>query len=106
MRRIVSMVRARLSAIAGEKLVVGLYGSENLQDWKLLSYAKRTGTDAQTEDDPPVVTGRPLKVSQIRTTSAARSWRYYTVCIGGIVPTDTDLGPVIVDYEPVIRRIG
>jgi hypothetical protein len=106
MHRIVSMVRARLSAIAGEKLVVGLYGSDNLQDWKLLAYAKRTGTDAQTEDDPPVVTGRPLKISQIRTSSSARSWRYYTICIGGIVPTDTDLGSILVDYQPVIRRIG
>ena len=106
MHRIVSMVRARLSAIEGEKIVVGLYGSDDLQNWKLLAYAKRTGTDAQTEDDPPVVTGRPLKVSQIRTTPSSRSWRYYTICIGGIVPTDTDLGPVIVDYEPVVRRIG
>lgn len=106
MHRIVSMVRARLSAIEGEKIIVGLYGSDDLQNWKLLAYAKRTGTDAQTDDDPPVVTGRPLKVSQIRTTPSSRSWRYYTICIGGIVPTDTDLGPVLVDYEPVIRRIG
>lgn len=106
MHRIVSMVRAKLSAIAGEKLVVGLYGSDNLQDWKLLAYAKRTGTDAQTTDEPPVVTGKPLKISQIRTTSSARSWRYYTICIGGIVPTDTDLGSILVDYQPVIRRIG
>lgn len=106
MHRIVSMVRAKLSAIAGEKLVVGLYGSDNLQDWKLLAYAKRAGTDAQTEDEPPVVTGKPLKISQIRTSSSARSWRYYTICIGGIVPTDTDLGSVLVDYQPVIRRIG
>ena len=106
MHRIVSMVRARLSAIEGEKIVVGLYGSDDLQNWKLLAYAKRTGTDAETEDDPPVVTGRPLKISQIRTSSSARSWRYYTICIGGIVPTDTDLGSILVDYQPVIRRIG
>jgi hypothetical protein len=105
MHRIVAMVRSKLAS-AANKLAVGLYGSDDLQNWKLLAYAKRTGTDAQTDDDPPVVTGRPLKVSQIRTTPSSRSWRYYTICIGGIVPTDTDLGPVLVDYEPVIRRIG
>lgn len=99
MHRIVSMVRARLSGTAGDKLVVALYGSDDLQDWKLLSYAKRVGRTASNTD-------RPLKVSQIRTAPSARSWRYYTVCIGGQVPTDTDLGPVLVDYEPVIRRIG
>ena len=106
MHRIVSMVRAKLSGIAENKLVVGLYGSDDLQNWKLLSYAKRAGKTVSSSDVPPVVTDKPLKVSQIRTTSAARSWRYYTVCIGGLVPTDTDLGPVVVDYEPVIRRIG
>lgn len=106
MHRIVSMVRARLSGTAGNKLVVALYGSDNLQDWKLLAYSKRVGKTTSTTDVPPVVTDHPLKVSQIRTTSSSRSWRYYTVCIGGIVPTDTDLGPVLVDYEPVVRRIG
>ena len=106
MHRIVSMVRARLSGTAGNKLVVALYGSDDLQDWKLLAYSKRVGRTTSTTDVPPVVTDHPLKVSQIRTSPSARSWRYYTVCIGGPVPTDTDLGPVLVDYEPVIRRIG
>ena len=106
MHRIVSMVRARLSGTAGDKLVVALYGSDDLQEWKLLAYSKRVGRTTSTTDDPPVVTDHPLKVSQIRTAPSARSWRYYTVCIGGQVPTDTDLGPVLVDYEPVIRRIG
>ena len=96
MHRIVAMVRASLSRTAGEKLVAGLYGSDDLQEWKLLAYAKRPGSASRD----------PLKVSQLRTTSASRSWRYYTVCVGGVVPTDTDLGPVVVDYEPVIRRIG
>ena len=96
MHRIVAMVRASLSRTAGEKLVAGLYGSDDLQEWKLLAYAKRPGSASRD----------PLKVSQLRTTSASRSWRYYTVCIGGVVPTDTDLGPIVVDYEPVIRRIG
>ena len=94
--RIVAMVRAKLSA--GNKLAAGLYGSDDLQRWKLLAYAKRSGGSS------------PLFLSQLRTTSSARSWRYYTVCIGGEIPVDadfpTDVGPVIVDYEPVIRRIG
>lgn len=106
MHRIVSMVRARLSGTAGDKLVVGLYGSDDLQNWKLLAYSKRSGNTSSTTDDPPVVTDRPLFLSQVRTTSSARSWRYYTVCIGGPVPPDSDFGPVLVDYEPVIRRIG
>ena len=106
MHRIVAMVRARLSGTAGDKLVVGLYGSDDLQEWHLLSYAKRNGRTTSTTDDPPVVTDHPLKVSQIRTSSSSRSWRYYTVCIGGPVPPDADLGPVLVDYQPVVRRIG
>lgn len=96
MHRIVSMVRAGLSRTAGDKLVLGLYGSDDLQNWKLLAYSKRPG----------LLDRDPLHFSQIRTTSCARSWRYYTVCIGGPVPPDTDLGPVLVDYKPVIRRIG
>lgn len=92
--RIVSMVRACLTN--SEKLIVGLYGSDDLQEWTLLSYASRTGESAVS----------PLRFSQIRTASSARSWRYYTVCIGGATPTDTDFGPFIVDYQGVIRRIG
>lgn len=94
MHRIVSLVRAKLAAANGDKLVVGLYGSEDLQDWHLLAYSKRDGG-----------TGT-LQVSQIRTAPSARSWRYYTVCIGGPVQPDADFGPILVDYEPVIRRIG
>lgn len=109
--RIVALIRARLSGVASDKLVVGLYGSDDLQNWKLLSYAKRTGsTTVESEGGTEETTDNPLYLSQIRTSSSARSWRYYTVCIGGQVPagTDfpTDIGPVIVDYEPVIRRIG
>lgn len=89
--RIVAMVRAKLPSDQ-QQLTVALYGSENLQDWTLLSYAQRKGG--------------PLKFSQIRTATAARSWRYYTICIDGSVPDDTDFGPVLFDYEPVIRRIG
>ncbi len=94
MHRVVAMVRARLAASAGDKLVVGLYGSDDLQNWRLLAYSKRNAEAGVVE------------LSQIRTTPAARSWRYYTVCIGGPVPPDADFGPVLVDYEPVIRRIG
>ena len=86
--RIVSMIRAGLTA--NNKIVVALYGSDDLQNWKLLTYSLRQN----------------VEVSQIRTSSSARSWRYYTVCIGGYCPTDADLGPVLVDYQPVIRRIG
>ena len=88
--RIVSMVRANLNN-ATNKLIVALYGSDNLQDWTLVAFAAR----------------KNVKVSQIRTHPAGRSWRYYTICIGGEVYTvDTDLGPVMVDYESVVRRIG
>lgn len=88
--RIVSMVRANLASTTN-KLIVALYGSDNLQDWTLVAFAAR----------------KNVKVSQIRTHPSGRSWRYYTICIGGEVYTvDTDLGPVVVDYEPVIRRIG
>ena len=86
--RLVSMIRANLSS--NDHLFVALYGSDNLQDWSLLSYADRTNT----------------KVSQIRTAPSARSWRYYTITIGGTAPQETDFGPTIIDYEPVIRRIG
>lgn len=86
--RIVAMIRASLSA--NDELIVALYGSDDLQDWKILSYAGRSGVD----------------ISQIRTPSAARSWRYYTVCISGNTPPDTDFGPVLFDYQPVVRRLG
>ena len=85
---IVAMVRAALSA--SDCLIVSLYGSDDLQNWKLLTYADRSNA----------------QISQIRTPSAARSWRYYTLCIGGTTPNDTDFGPVIMDYQPVVRRIG
>lgn len=92
--RIVSMIRADIGST--EKLVAALYGSDNLQEWTLLCASKRQASG----------TGTRMKFSQIRTAPAARSWRYYTICIGGKAPTDTDFGPVLVDYHPVIRRIG
>ena len=96
MHRLVSQMRAKLTT--GDLVVVGLYGSDDLQEWNLLAYSKRAGAST------------PLKVSQIRTTSAARSWRYYTICIGGTVyagaEDNTDIGPFLVDYDPVVRRIG
>lgn len=106
--RLVAMARAMLPS-ANEKLAAALYGSDDLQHWKLLAYAKRSGKTEYDEQSEQYV-DTPLFLSQIRTTSSARSWRYYTVCIGGTIPVDpdfpTDVGPVIVDYEPVIRRIG
>lgn len=101
--RTVALARARLSGLADDILVSALYGSDDLQDWYLLAYAKRNGSTA-TEGNATVDV--PLKISQLRTPSAARSWRYYTICIGGVVPTDSEFGPFLVDYEPVIRRIG
>jgi len=96
MHRLISQMRASLAS--GDLVVVGLYGSDDLQEWKLLAYSKRSGAST------------PLKVSQIRTSSSARSWRYYTICIGGTVYAgavdNTDIGPFLVDYEPVVRRIG
>lgn len=86
--RIVSMVRAALGQ--NDKMIVALYGSDDLQNWNLLSYASRAN----------------VTVSQIRTASAARSWRYYTICIGGVIPVDTVMGPVLVEQQPVVRRIG
>ncbi len=86
--RIISMVRAHLSS--SDVLVLSLYGSDDLQNWKLLSYADRSN----------------VTISQIRTPSAARSWRYYTICFGGKSPLDIDYGDTLVDYQPVVRRIG
>ena len=96
--RLVSMVSASLSSTYGDVLVAHLYGSDDLRNWKLLAYARRNGTNPATQ------------ISQIRTPSAARSWRYYTVCLTGKVyagmQDNTDIGPFIVDYDPVVRRIG
>ena len=106
------MIRSELGfnenlSYQADTLIVALYGSDNLQDWNLLTYSQRSGTVTTTTVDEQTVTTRtPLKVSQVRTPSAARSWRYYTLCIGGRVQTDTDLGPTLVDYDNVIRRIG
>lgn len=86
--RIVSMIRASLGLT--DRLIVALYGSDNLQDWTLLTFSDRSN----------------VKISQIRTPSAARSWRYYTITIGGTTPVDTDFGTVMFDYQPVVRRIG
>ena len=86
--RVVAMIRATLAN--ADKLVVALYGSDDLQNWKLLSYADRAD----------------VQFSQIRTPSAARSWRYYTITIGGTTPVDTDFGTVMFEYQPVVRRIG
>ena len=93
--RVVDMVRSSLVKDL-HNLTVALYGSDNLHDWTLLTYANRKCSDAT----------HPLHISQIRTSPAGRSWRYYTITIGGIIPIDTDFGPVLLDYEPVIRRIG
>jgi hypothetical protein len=93
--RIVALMRAELSATYGDKVVVALYGSDDLIRWNLLAYAGREGT-----------TPAALALSQVRTPTSARSWRYYTVCIGGKTGTDTELGPVIVDYQTVLRRLG
>lgn len=106
--RIVTMIRSELGfnenlSYQADTLIVALYGSDNLQDWNLLTYSQRAGTVETVES---TTTRTPLKVSQVRTPSAARSWRYYTLCIGGRVQKDTDLGQVLVDYEPVVRRIG
>ena len=96
--RLVSMVSASLSSTYGDVLVAHLYGSDDLRNWKLLAYARRNGTNPA------------MQISQIRTPSAARSWRYYTVCLTGKVyagmEDNTDIGPFIVDYDPVVRRIG
>jgi len=106
--RIVAMTRAMLAS-ANNKLAAALYGSDDLQNWSLLAFAKRSG---KTEYDPQSeeLVDTPLYISQIRTSSSARSWRYYTVCLGGLIPVDadfhTDIGPVLVDYAPVVRRLG
>lgn len=106
--RIVAMMRAKLPS-AAYKVTAALYGSDDLQHWNLLSYGKWAG---KTEEDPTTheTTDTPLYLSQMRTPSSARSWRYYTVCIGGKIPVSTDfptdIGPVLVDYKPVVRRLG
>ena len=105
--RALSMIRARLSGTAGDVAVLHLYGSDDLQNWTLLAYAKRSGSTTGSGDS---VSDRPLYISQLRTPTAARSWRYYTICLTGQVPSagdfQTDVGPFVVDYEAVVRRLG
>ena len=86
--RVVAMIEAMLSG--GKQLIVSLYGSDDMRDWKLISFADR----------------KNVPISQIRTPAAAHSWRYYTLCIGGTAPYDTDFGPVMIEYVPIIRRLG
>ena len=94
--RALSMIRAKLST--GDKAVLHLYGSDDLQNWTLLAYASRSGSSSG------------LYISQLRTPTAARSWRYYTICLTGQVPSagdfQTDVGPFVVDYSAVVRRLG
>ena len=89
-QRLVTMIRTKLTSL--NNLIVALYGSDDLQNWKLLTYSARNG--------------QTLYLSQLRTPPSARSWRYYTICIGGAVQTDTDFGSVLMEYDNVIRRIG
>lgn len=86
--RVVQMVRSALGNTCN--LTVSLYGSDDLKQWVLLSCAQRTN----------------VNVSQIRTNPAPRSWRYYTIVVGGIVLRDTDFGPVLLDFTQSVRRIG
>ena len=86
--RVVQMVRSALGNTCN--LTVSLYGSDDLKEWVLLSCAQRTN----------------VNVSQIRTNPAPRSWRYYTIVVGGIVLRDTDFGPVLMDFTQSVRRIG
>ena len=92
--RLVAMVRTMLNEAVGDGLVVALYGSDDLQQWNLLTYAKRSTNVSRT------------CLSQVRTPPAARSWRYYTVCITGSLLPDADFGPIFVDYATVVRRFG
>ena len=91
-------------------ILVSLWGSDNLQDWTFIAQTER-----HLDSSSPL--GSILKLSQLRTPPAARSWRYYTICIGGLINTDNlttdgqvmgdaDFGPILVDYQPVKRRIG
>ena len=93
--RVVDMVRTSL-VYNTHNITVSLYGSDDLHTWTLLTYANRKDMDST----------KPLHISQLRTAPAARSWRYYTIVIGGIIPIDTDFGPVLIESEPVVRRIG
>ena len=86
--RAVQMVRSALGNTCN--LTVSLYGSDDLKQWVLLSCAQRTN----------------VNVSQIRTNPAPRSWRYYTIVVGGVVLRDTDFGPVLLDFTQSVRRIG
>ena len=105
--RALSMIRAKLSGTASDVAVLHLYGSDDLQNWTLLAYAKRSGSTTGSGDSIQDV---PLYISQLRTPTAARSWRYYTICLTGQVPSagdfQTDVGPFVVDYDAVVRRLG
>ena len=93
--RIVQLVRAALEG--NDNLTVALYGSDDLQNWRLLTNAQRKNK---------VTSETPLQLSQIRSGMAGRSWRYFKFTVGGIVDSETDFGPLLMDYLVPGRRIG
>lgn len=86
--RVVQLVRANLEN--DDNLTVALYGSEDLQNWQLLTNAQR----------------KNVTLSQIRTGMAPKSWRYFKYTVGGTVIPETDFGPVLMDFHTGRRRIG
>lgn len=86
--RVVQLVRAKLEN--DDNLTVALYGSEDLQNWVLLTNAQR----------------KEVILSQIRTGMAPKSWRYFKYTVGGTVIPETDFGPVLMDFHTGRRRIG
>ena len=85
MHRIVSMVRARLSGTAGDKVVAALYGSDDLTTWE----AVKTGThesgtpaaQAQGTAEKPVDKVE-LSITVTPGDSAAGPKRFYKVVSG------------------------
>lgn len=91
--RTVLLIKARLQALSGV-VAISVFGSDDLFSWTCIS----TGQKKSAMEG--------LLINRIRNNRAAKSWRYYKVCIGGHVPTDADIGPIIVDWNAINRRIG
>lgn len=88
-QRLVMLVDTKLSGDT-QKLLLSVFAGDNLYDWKCITSAQKANTT----------------LTHIRTNKAPKSYKYYTILINGIVPTDTDLSDIIADYTIVKRRLG
>jgi hypothetical protein len=86
-------IRAKLLQSSGI-CSISVFASDDLFSWSCVSTGQKWSDSAD------------LTINRIRLNRAAHSWRYYKVCIGGYVPTDADIAPLILEWYATNRRIG